>query len=154
MLFVLSVYICIYFIIYISTFFCDCVTVLVGTFINARCRQNPRPCLLVFGAQPHFLSESLCPKTNDASWLVSGGTLIISEAQRGHDGQTHVMPLRVNSGEPEGVWCRYSPKQVKMQVNAAHTTYTHTKHTHTPPTHAPAHTNTHQSTLQSLYSPC
>lgn len=51
--------------------------------------------------------------------------------------------LRVNSGGPEGVRCRYSPKHSSSQVNAAHNTYTRTTHTHK-----------HQSTLQSLYSPC
>lgn len=102
------VYICIYFIVYISScffvFFLSVIVTLtlVGTFIDAKWRQNPRPrpplCV-----RPHFQSELLCPERHDAAGWVLGWfqeiTVIfcfpstLTGAPRGHDGGSDLAPL-------------------------------------------------------------
>lgn len=123
---------------------------LVGTFIDARWRQNPQRCPLESCVQPHILSKWIGSFSSSApchwSWVVSGWTVLTSfySASRSERRQWRIWS-RTTEGQLQravGLWCCYLPKQSSLLVNAAPNIHTYT------------HTHKHQSPLQSLYSPC
>lgn len=126
---------------YFFFFFCDCDTVLVGTFINAGCTQNPRPrppplCLVcnLTSCPNHSVPRRMMPLAGSLVGFRRYTIHFIPHQQELGEDMTEDLNsrhLRVNSGGPEGIRCRYSPKHSSSQVNAAHNTYTRTTHTHT-----------------------
>lgn len=129
---VLSVYICIYFIIFFFSIFCDC-DAHTGGYIHRRKMET----------------ESSVPSPTESLWSISqvlgwcqkiwnSVNSTLAGAWKGDDGGSALAPLKVNSEGPGGMMPLFTETQILSNQWCPQYTNTHS----------------HQNPLQSLYSSC